>query len=58
MVNYGQKYMFGKWLIMEKCKCRANGDVGKTRIMDKVNVGQMVIMDKWKCRANGNYGQL
>ena len=55
MVNYGQKYMFGKWLIMDKCKCRANGDVGKTRIMDKVNVGQMVIMDKWKCRANGNY---
>ncbi len=47
MVNYGQKYMFGKWLIMDKCKCWANG-----------NYGQMVIMDKWKCRANGNYGQM
>ena len=35
MVNYGQKYMFGKWLIMDKCKCRANGSYGQMQMSGK-----------------------
>ena len=47
MVNYGQKYMFGKWLIMDKCKCRENKNYGQSKCRANGYYGQMEMSGKW-----------